>query len=91
MTPLKKGDAVTVILWNGSIVKAEVIEPETDRFTKRFIVHSETHRGGVVEHRLSYLDEGAEWCRGHEGEDVEALLAAEAMADRTQPTGPRLR
>ena len=81
---LKKGDPITVVIWNGSIVAAaEVYDPEPGEFTKRFLACTEK-----TDHRLRYEDEGVEWCRGHTGEDVDALMATEAMADRTQPLRP---
>lgn len=72
-------------MWNGSgVIKAEVYNPEPDPFTKRFVAHSDSDRATTT-HNLKLEDEGDTWCRGHEGEDVDALLAAESMADRTKP------
>ena len=77
-----------VVMWNGSIVKAEVVDPTPGKFTKRFEARSETRGGHYIAHNLRYADEGTEWCRGHEGEDVDALMATASMADKTQPLRP---
>jgi len=77
---LKRGDPVTVRLWNGSIVKMEVVDPAP--FWGGISARTEDLRTDV---RLSPEAEGEVWCRGHEGEDYDAFMASEAMADRTQP------
>jgi len=69
---LKLGDPVTVVQWNGSIVQADIVGCSVDG-----AVYSA--RSKAAEHTLRADGEGTRWCRGHDGEDVDALRAAHAM------------
>lgn len=74
---LKTGDPITVLAGLG-VGTATVGACETDGFwaPAYFCIHGQPEGHTVW---CYYTDEGIAWVRGHAGEDVEALITADAL------------